>query len=121
MSLELICAGANKGHLSNQSEDTEVEIDGRTSDAIAIGLRASCPVFTYEHILSSAGIQLEEEMIEAEKVTEEEEDSETETVDEKSSLGAQSIDDLEKLLQEAIDGEDYERASAIRDELNKRG
>ena len=39
-----------------------MEIDARTSDAIAIGIRAECPVYTFEHILSSAGIQLEDEM-----------------------------------------------------------
>lgn len=91
-----------------------IDIDARTSDAIAIGIRAHCPVFTFEHILSSAGIQLEDE-IEAES-------SAIESVEKEESVGLStvSIEELEVLLQEAIDEEDYERASEIRDELNKR-
>ena len=100
-----------------QQGETEVEIDGRTSDAIAIGLRAGCPVYTYEHILSSAGIQLEEEMIEAEKIEPEEEETIESSENELEML---SEEELEELLQEAIDGEDYERASEIRDEIEKR-
>jgi hypothetical protein len=103
-----------------QQGENEVEIDGRTSDAIAIGLRAGCPVFTYEHILSSAGIQLEEEMIEAEKIEEEESENETSETASANELEMLSTEELEQLMQEAIDGEDYERASEIRDELNKR-
>jgi bifunctional DNase/RNase len=85
-----------------------VEIDSRTSDAIAIGIRAASPVYTFEHILSSAGIQLEDE-----------EGGETAieavTADEPkgNELSAATKEELEKLL-------DYERASEIRDELNKR-
>ena len=52
-----------------------VEIDARTSDAIAIGIRSECPVYTFEHILSSAGIQLEDE-IESETTTQEIEEKE---------------------------------------------
>lgn len=91
-----------------------MDIDARTSDAIAIGIRADCPVYTFEHILSSAGIQLEDE-IEAESAAIESVEKE-----EKQGLSAVSIEELEQLLQEAIDMEDYERASEIRDELNKR-
>lgn len=92
-----------------------VEIDARTSDAIAIGIRAASPVFTFEHILSSAGIQLEDEIdseVPAHQAVEEEE--------EKNELAAATNAELEELLQEAIKQEDYERASEIRDELNKR-
>lgn len=94
-----------------------VEIDARTSDAIAIGIRANCPVYSFEHILSSAGIQLEDEM-EAEG-TEEVQDAPAASKDE-NSLSSASISELEALLEEAIGREDYERASEIRDELNKR-
>lgn len=91
-----------------------IDIDARTSDAIAIGIRAECPVYTFEHILSSAGIQLEDE-IEAESTAIDSVEKE-----EKQGLSSVSIEELELLLQEAIDMEDYERASEIRDELNKR-
>lgn len=91
-----------------------IDIDARTSDAIAIGIRVDCPVYTFEHILSSAGIQLEDE-IEAESTAIDSVEKE-----EKQGLSSVSIEELEQLLQEAIDMEDYERASEIRDELNKR-
>lgn len=99
-----------------QKDGEVVEIDARTSDAIAVGIRAGCPVYTFEHILSSAGIQLEDE-IEAEGPGQEEV---VEEVAETNELKAASPDKLEEMLQQAIDQEDYERASEIRDELNKR-
>ncbi|NOQ70982.1 MAG: hypothetical protein GQ574_03210 [Crocinitomix sp.] len=94
-----------------------IEIDSRTSDAIAIGIRAASPVYTFEHILSSAGIQLEDEGEGGETALE------TVKADEPvkgNELSAATKEELEQLLQEAIDQEDYERASEIRDELNKR-
>ena len=103
-------------------EGKEVEIDARTSDAIALAVRFNCPVFTFEFILSSAGIILDEESesldFESEGTAHEEI---SDLVDEKSSdLSKKSIHDLEILLNEAIQKEDYERASIIRDEINKR-
>ena len=103
-------------------EGKEVEIDARTSDAIALAVRFNCPVFTFEFILSSAGIILDEESesldFESEGTAQEEM---SDLVDEKSSdLSKKSIHDLEILLNEAIQKEDYERASLIRDEINKR-
>ncbi|MEX1002240.1 MAG: bifunctional nuclease family protein [Crocinitomicaceae bacterium] len=105
-----------------EKDGEEVEIDARTSDAIAIGIRCECPVFTFEHILSSAGIQLEDEMEDAETVSPEGEEGETAEKPKKKSneLSALSDEELNRLLQEAIDQENYERASEIRDELNKR-
>jgi bifunctional DNase/RNase len=98
-------------------EGEEIEIDARTSDAIAIGIRCECPVYTFEHILSSAGIQLEEEMDEVQAVETNVEEEVEATQDE---LSAMSNEDLNQLLEEALEQEDYERASEIRDELNKR-
>ncbi|MGV6862351.1 MAG: bifunctional nuclease domain-containing protein [Putridiphycobacter sp.] len=89
-----------------------VEIDARTSDAIAIGIRAKCPVFTFEHILSSAGIQLENEGFENEE--------EEEFIENKEAEKEVSLEELEQKLQDAIDNEDYEKASILRDEINKR-
>ncbi len=93
--------------LCKQGENI-AEIDARTSDAIAIAVRFNCPIYTYEFILSSAGIILEDEKpaIEAAEVTEEQE--------------LVTIDELEQQLEEALSNEDYEKASKIRDEINKR-
>ncbi len=90
----------------------EAEIDARSSDAIALALRFDCPIHTYEFILSAAGL----------KVVEGEEEA---TADTKSGKGekepsAQSIEELRNRLEEALDNEDYERASMLRDEIKKR-
>ena len=95
----------------------EVEIDARTSDAIAIGIRFNCEIYTFESILSSAGIlldetELEDEDLIAENLGEEEE--------QKGSLESLSEEELQVQLNQAIDNEEYERASKIRDEINKR-
>ncbi|NVK66711.1 MAG: bifunctional nuclease family protein [Flavobacteriales bacterium] len=93
------------------------EIDARTSDAIAIGVRFKCPVYTFENILSSAGILLDETSeIGGDALFSESEEAE-EPAD---TLSTVSIEELENQLNEAIANEDYELASKIRDEINKR-
>lgn len=90
------------------------EIDTRTSDAVAIAVRFKCPIFTYEFILENAGIILEEN---ESSTTEPSKEEKKEVVKKKS---APSIETLKQKLQEAIDKEDYEQASKIRDEINRR-
>jgi bifunctional DNase/RNase len=94
-----------------------IEIDARTSDAIAIGIRFECEIYTYETILSSAGILLDENaMDEDELIAENIDESEN-----KETLDSLTAEELENALNQAIDNEDYELASKIRDEINKRG
>ena len=96
------------------------EIDARPSDAIAIGLRFSVPIYTYESVLSEAGIVLTEE--ESESAAE---SSEAQT---KSKLNKPlneqlkdlSFDKLTTLLEETLKKEDYEKAALVRDEMNRR-
>ncbi len=94
-----------------EHEGKVFEIDSRPSDAIAIGLRFSVDFYTNENILSEAGIVLtdeyEEEMAHVEK-------------QEKVSMDDMPSAELEKLLNEALENEDYEKAARIRDMLNKR-
>jgi bifunctional DNase/RNase len=92
-----------------------IEIDARTSDAIAIGVRFNCPVFTYESILSSAGIQLDD--TDEFSGTPELEESEN---DQPKGYSSMTLDELEVKLDEALSNEDYELASKIRDEINRR-
>jgi hypothetical protein len=96
------------------------EIDARPSDAIAIGLRFNSPIFTYENILSEAGIvltdELEEEAAEPKPRTRVKKDIPKKGEDLKNL----PVEKLNELLKEAIDREDYERAAKIRDELSKR-
>ena len=101
----------------------EVEIDARTSDAIAIAVRFKCPISTYEFILKSAGIVLDDEPSaiepseESEKVAEL---SETVAATGSDDYKGKSTEELKNLLQTALDDEQYELASKIRDELNQR-
>ena len=95
-----------------------IEIDARTSDAIAIGLRCGSPVYTFEHILSSAGIQLEDELVADKEIGSDEEESVA--ANKGTELSALTSEELEALLKEAIEAEDYEKASQIRDEIKKR-
>lgn len=93
------------------------EIDSRTSDALAMAVRFNCPIYTYEFILDAAGIVLEEgEEAEPEEVTQEKPVIKSK----ESSLSSYSVEDLNKMLDEVLDEEDYERAAEIRDEINRR-
>lgn len=95
------------------------EIDARTSDAIALAVRFKCPVFTYMSIMDSAGIKLDEgEDLESPiEVNPSEESEEKESKDDLSSL---TVSELEKQLDNAVENENYELASKIRDEINRR-
>ena len=96
----------------HNSNDT-IEIDSRTSDALALAVRFGCPVYVYEHILDQAGLANEK----SDKVTMPETITKT---SERSDLAKLSIAELNQLLSEVLEQEDYIRAIDIRDEINKR-
>jgi uncharacterized protein len=96
--------------------DEEIEIDSRTSDAIALALRFNCPVYTYEDIMGAAGIIMEEETETNKPAAKGEKHV---TVDE-PGYSLYSLTELEELLGTAVENEDYEKASRIRDEIRKR-
>jgi hypothetical protein len=94
------------------------EIDARTSDAIAIGVRFNCSIYTFESILASAGILLDDnEIADNDFVFDEPPTLDSEP---KDSIKGMTMSDLETNLNEAIGNEDYELASKLRDEINKR-
>jgi len=95
----------------------EVEIDARTSDAIALAVRFNCSINTYEFILSQAGILLDDDAIVGANEPIEKED--LVEIKETDYL-KKSTEELKQLLEVALDEEDYEKASHIRDELNNR-
>lgn len=99
----------------------EVTLDARTSDAVALAVRFGCPIFTYEEILKAAGIILEEETPSEEQApTEMEEAIESEKEEIEDHFTGLNDHQLQSLMQDAIEKEDYEKAASIRDEIEKR-
>lgn len=104
-----------------------IQIDSRTSDAIALALRFKCAIYTSEDIMRKASIIID---FDAEPESGESSDNETDD-DESDSYSSSSdvlrpsfsnmtMDELKQSLSESITAEDYERASLIRDEINRR-
>jgi hypothetical protein len=105
---KLVCSSAN---------DT-VEIDSRTSDALALAVRFGCSIYTYENILEQAGVMMEEDSKKEALPASSAVSSEQTAKDDLKSL---SLSDLNNLLTEVLEHEDYIRAIAIRDEIKSRG
>jgi uncharacterized protein len=99
--------------ICNQDGNISI-IDSRTSDAIAMAVRFNAPIYTYEFILEAAGVNVENENVK------EEEETVRRPVDKKDSLARVSIVDLEKMLDDVLKKEDYEKAAQIRDEIQRR-
>lgn len=102
----------------------EIEIDARTSDAIALAVRFNCKIYTYEFILKNAGIVLDDDADSVEPLSEQLSTSTT-SLEEKApseldEYKSKSSEELKNMLQAALDEEKYEMASKIRDELNQR-
>ena len=101
-----------------------LEIDSRTSDAIAMAVRFQCPIYTYEEILEQAGVEIEDEDDEGESKPRRRRSkakATVKTVGTKSDkLSSYSVGDLKSLLDETLASENYEKAAKIRDELNRR-
>jgi uncharacterized protein len=97
-----------------------IDIDSRTSDAIAMALRFECPIFTNELVLKTAN-EIEYNVAKERTKKEDSLQEENSSKSKSSEYEAYSLDELEEILQEAIENEDYERASRIRDEIKKRG
>ncbi len=103
-----------------EQNSNRIRVDSRTSDAIALALRFECPIFTTEDIIEKAGIIMEFD--ESGEVGEEGDDSE---MIKKSKVkhidySEYSSEELNEMLEAAVADEDYEKASEIRDEINKR-
>jgi hypothetical protein len=101
------------------TDNDTVEIDSRTSDALALAVRFGCPIYTYDNILESAGIAMEEGGAAKPKMEAVGAEEPAGTSD-RTDLSALNIEELNNLLNEVLDQEDYIRAIAIRDELKKR-
>lgn len=103
------------------SENDTVEIDSRTSDALALAVRFGCPIYTFENILESAGILMEDTGTTGKKKKVKQEVTvEDNTPAGKEDLKTMTVEELSQLLNEVLEKEDYIRAVAIRDEINSR-
>ncbi len=98
----------------------QVELDARTSDAIALALRFQCPIYTTEEIIDRAGIVFANEP--QQQPTQSQQQSSSREPEKRRNEGLQFLDipELEHLLNEAVSHEDYEQASEIRDEIKRR-
>ena len=101
------------------SEHDTVDIDSRTSDALALAVRFGCPIYTYENILESAGI-LMDDATSSKKKNVEAVGVEDPSAPAENNLSGMTIEELQTLLNDVLEHEDYIRAIAIRDEINKR-
>jgi len=94
-----------------------IMIDSRTSDAVALALRFKCPIYTSRDIIDRAGVILEDQ-------GEDQKDSENGVVvegfEDKESLSSNSIEELKEMLKQAVETEDYEKASDIQEEISRR-
>lgn len=104
-----------------ECDKLEEIIDARTSDAIALATRFNAPIFTFENILDKAGIILKiKDETKLAKSKFKMEDLVTDIIEESTSFSDESIKELHKQLDQAVNNEDYELAAKIRDEISKR-
>jgi bifunctional DNase/RNase len=100
------------------------ELDARTSDAIALAVRFNASIYTYEFILSSAGILIEGEeflfLENIDNISKEQGSEDINTSIPGTSYKSYTLEDLQSKLQQAIADEAYELAARLRDEINKR-
>ena len=116
---KLICS------LGNQT----FEIDARTSDAVALAVRFECPIYTYDFIMSAAGIVIEsndfaflENMntpVADESSTPSAPAAQENKPKEVSPYASLTMEQLENTLEKAIANEQYEVAAKIRDEIER--
>ncbi len=97
-----------------------LEIDSRTSDALAMAVRYNCPVYTYEFILEAAGVILDDSQGQGDEVPDDDEIAEVPVEKKAGPLSSYSLDELRKMLDDMLSEENYEKAARIRDEINRR-
>jgi bifunctional DNase/RNase len=118
---EVVITDLNEGIFFSKlicSNDKEtVEIDSRTSDALALAVRFGCPIYIYDNVMDSAGVMVESDEKKKKEGTSVQESAETGAHDDLSKM---NLEELNTLLNEVLDQEDYIRAISIRDEIKKR-
>lgn len=94
------------------------ETDCRPSDAIGLAIRFNCPIYTHEFILNAAAFEKDGNGGGIRPIAA---SSSAETsVRSNSIYESMTLEELEEMLADALSNEDYEVASQIRDEMQKR-
>lgn len=101
------------------NENDTVEIDSRTSDALALAVRFGCPIFIYENIFDIAGVENPEKSASTEE-PQKANAGQHSISSEMTDLKSMGLEELQELLNDVLESEDYIRAIAIRDEINSR-
>lgn len=102
------------------SDRQTAEIDSRTSDAIALAVRFGCPIYTYEHILDSASLVIEDSNVSNPAEQPSEPQTQSTIKNSNENLSRLNIEELQNMLNQVLEAEDYIKAAAIRDEINRR-
>lgn len=100
-------------NFKNSETEEELILDARTSDAVAMAVRFDAPIYTTQQVLNEAGILLELEEVAKEETF-------SETVQPEDSLTSVSMEELQKLLDEAVKEEDFDTALEIQEEIKRR-
>jgi bifunctional DNase/RNase len=106
-----------------QNNNEIIEVDSRTSDALALAVRANCRIFTYENVIEAASLFLNDENRPSKRSIQAQEPKKTQFIDDDGDdqeLSTMSFEELQTLLNKVLEQEDYVRAIHIRDEMNKR-
>lgn len=103
-----------------EREGEVIELDSRTSDAIALAVRFQCPIYTYDFIIDTAGVELDESIQNELEEEDADELAEKPTREKQNSLSSYSLESLQNMLSQVLEEENYEKAAAIRDEIDKR-
>lgn len=100
-----------------EKEGNEIVLDARTSDAVALAIRFDCPVYTFPEILEKAGVILKDG---GSKSTPPAKPAPADNPPQKTDVSSKSLEELHKLMDQAVQNEDYEKAARLRDEIDKR-
>ncbi|MGB0368333.1 MAG: bifunctional nuclease family protein [Flavobacteriales bacterium] len=101
--------------ICHDGKDT-IDIDCRPSDAIALAVRFKCPIYTHEFILNAAAFEKEDSGDGIKPI----QLGDGEAEPSEGGFSQLTETELEESLNEALGREDYEEATLIRDELNRR-
>lgn len=96
--------------------DRQVVLDARTSDAIAIAIRAKSPIYTTREILTTTGFVLESD----ENPTIVNSDEDTEDTTPAPKLENYALEELQSMLEKHIENEEYEEAARIQAIINQK-